>query len=71
MSEKLTKQVLKNELSRRIEWHEKNHGFTNDTGNEEMKNKSHHLAIAFGRYCAMIEIRWQIENNLFVGGGAS
>jgi len=71
MSEKLTKTVLKDELTRRIEWHEKNHGFTHNTGNEEMKNKSHHLAIAFGRYRAMKEMRWQIENNLFLGGAAS
>lgn len=71
MSERLTKQALKLELSRRIEYFEKTYNFDGDTGNIEFTGKSHHLAIVFGRYRALLEMRSQIEMNLFIGGYVS
>jgi len=64
MSEKLTKTALKDELTRRIEWFEKSYGFNLEDG----KPAKAHLQSHFGRYCALFEMRWQIENNLFIDG---
>lgn len=71
MAENLTKQAIKAELQRRMEYFEKTFGFEPDTGNQEMLGKSHHVAVAFGRYRALIEMKWQIEHNLFIGGFAA
>jgi hypothetical protein len=68
MAENLTKQAIKAELKRRMEYFEKTFGFEPDTGNQEMSGKSHHVVVAFGRYRSLIEMKWQIEHNLFIGG---
>lgn len=68
MAENLTKQAIKSELQRRIEYFEKKFGFEPDTRNQEALGKSHHEAVAFGRYLALIDMKWQIEHNLFIGG---
>ncbi len=65
MSEnKLTKTAIKNELNRRINWFEASYGFNIESGKPYDKS----LHIQFGRYCTLTEMRWQIENNLFIGG---
>lgn len=71
MAENLTKQAIKAELLRRMKYFEETFGFEPDTGNQEMLGKSHHVAVAFGRYRALIEMKWQIEHNLFIGGFAA
>ncbi|MEF3075203.1 hypothetical protein V2P20_09210 [Methylobacter sp. Wu1] len=69
MTEKLTKTAIKEELVRRIAWFEKAYGFSEETTMEGIKSKeNHHLSAAFGRYVALKEIRWQIDNRLFIGG---
>jgi len=71
MAEKLTKTALKDELTRRIEWFENAYKFNPEFNSTfDMADKNHHLSIAYGRYLALTEMRWQIENNLFVGGYA-
>lgn len=68
MAEKLTKTALKNELTRRIDWYEKAYGFNCDyNSTTDMTVK---MAIAYGRYCALVSVRYQIENNLFIDGYA-
>ena len=70
MAEKLTKTALKNELTRRIDWFEQSYKFNiNDNSIHDMSSNPH-LLIAYGRYLALIEMRYQIESNLFVGGFA-
>lgn len=71
MAENLTKQAIKSELLRRIKYFEETFGFDPGTGNQAMLGKSHRVVVAFGRYRALIEMKWQIENNLFIGGFAA
>ncbi|MDH5572900.1 MAG: hypothetical protein OEY89_14130 [Gammaproteobacteria bacterium] len=72
MAEKLTKTALKNELTRRIDWFEKSYGFSAEFNSvhDMAKQDNHHLVIAYGRYLALTEMRWQIQNNLYVDGYA-
>jgi len=70
MSEKLTKTALKSELTRRIEWFEKSYKFDNETTLASLNPINPHLIVAFGRYLSLIEVRWQIEKGLFIGGYA-
>ena len=69
MAEKLTKTAIKNELQRRIDWLEHAYGFKDGeaiNGGEMNEN----ALIAYGRYLALRDCKWQIENNLFIGGFA-
>ena len=66
MSEKLTKTALKDELDRRIEWLEKSYKFDSHSGPGGPL-----LAVSYGRYCALKDMRYQIEHNLFIGGYVS
>lgn len=67
MSEKLTKTALKLELTRRIEWFEMSYKFDNETKQNDVHAN---LMVLFGRYQSLLDMRWQIENNLFIGGYA-
>jgi len=71
MAEKLTKTALKDELTRRINWFEKSYGFTEETSNQCIKDRNKLLHVAYGRYRALIEMRWQIQEGLFIDGFAS
>ena len=71
MAEKLTKTAFRNELTRRIDWFEKSYGFDPEFNSaSDMEEKGHSLVIAYGRYLSLIEMRWQIQNNLFINGYA-
>ena len=71
MAEKLTKTALKDELQRRISYFEKTYGFNaNENSVFDFADKPHKLK-AYGRYLALFEMKWQIENNLFIGGYAA
>ena len=67
---RLTKTKIKSELRRRMEWFEKGYGFNEDTCRTEFIDRASYTAIAFGRYCALKEMLYQIENGLFIGGFA-
>lgn len=67
MSEKLTKTALKLELTRRIDWFEKSYKFNSESTVDSVHPN---LDVLFGRYLALRDMRWQIENNLFIGGYA-
>lgn len=71
MAERLTKTALKAELTRRMEWFESSYGFNLDTSASEMQGRPYFTQIAFGRYAALREMRWQIDKGLFVGGFAA
>ena len=71
MSESLTKKAIKKELERRIDYFEKAYGFTEDWSIRSIEGKSSHLCAAYGRYRALLEMKWQVRNNLFLGGFAS
>lgn len=70
MAEKLTKTALKNELTRRIAWFEKSYGFNIEYNSTHDMAENPSLLIAYGRYCALVDIRYQIERNLFIDGFA-
>ena len=67
---RLTKIKIKDELRRRKTWFEEAYGFTEETSRENMSGCGHYKAVAFGRYCALKEMLYQIENGLFIGGFA-
>jgi hypothetical protein len=67
MAEKLTKTAIKEELSRRIEWFETAYGFNNETRAAEV---SIVLREHLGRYRALRDALYQVENNMFIGGFA-
>ena len=72
MDGRLTKTAIKDELTRRIDWFEKSYGFNPEfTSAFDMAKKNHHVSIAYGRYLALLEMRWQIRNGLFIGGYAA
>ena len=70
MAEKLTKQALKNELTRRIDFFEKSYGFNVEHNSIHDMDENPSLLMAYGRYCALVDIRYQIERNLFIDGFA-
>jgi hypothetical protein len=69
MAEVLTKAAIKAELKRRIAWFERAYGFNAETtaANFEL-NSNVYLAIQFGRYRALTEMLWQVENRMFIHG---
>lgn len=71
MAEKLTKATIKDELQRRMEWFESIYNFTPDTAWSEIENRNDHVKVHYGRYQALLEMKWQIEKGLFIGGFAS
>lgn len=73
MAENLTKTALKDELSRRIAFFEGALGFTPDmsVGAQRIAQGKPHVGVAFGRYRALLEMRTQIEQGLFIGGPAA
>lgn len=71
MAEKLTKTAIKQELQRRIDWFEGSYKFNRGTNILDLTGKSHHEFIAFSRYRTFLDMQWQIENNLFIGGFAT
>ncbi len=69
MAEKLSKIALKQELQRRIDWFEKSYRFNIDSSIYDMKDDFRRCE-AFGVYKTLRDMKWQIENNLFLGGFA-
>lgn len=70
MAEVLTKKALKDELKRRMDWFESAYGFSPEYGCRDVDFTNHNHALMFGRYLALREQKWQIENNMFIGGFA-
>ena len=70
MDGSLTKIILNNELTRRIEWFEKNYGFNSGYDSVDDMADNPNKLIMYGRYLALTEVRYQIEGRLFVGGFA-
>lgn len=68
MEERLTKIEIKSELSRRINWFEKNYGFNPECNSINDMADSPNMLIMFGRYLALKEQLHQIERGLFSGG---
>ena len=70
MAEKINKAETMKELTRRIDWFEKNYGFSPE------KNSIHDMAenpnklIMYGRYLALTEARHQLNCGAFIGGFA-
>jgi hypothetical protein len=65
---RLTKTKIKDELRRRMAWFEEAYEFTDETSREDMIECSYYKTVAFGRYCAIKEMLYQIETGLFVDG---
>ena len=69
MAEALTKTALKAELKRRIAWFERAYGFSDETTAAGIVHSSNaRLAIQYGRYRALTEMLWQVENRMFIHG---
>lgn len=71
MSEKLTKTALKNELTRRIDWFEKAYSFSPEENSISDMSTNPDLLISYGRYLALLDMRWQIQSRLFIDGYCS
>lgn len=67
----LTKDAIKAELKRRIDWFESSYKFNGDTRVESLAGKNSRLHVEFGRYRALLEMAWQIDQGLFLGGAAA
>lgn len=66
----LTKSKIKSELQRRIDWFESSYKFDDETSRIYIADQGGHLAIQFGRYRALKEMKYQIERGLFIDGFA-
>lgn len=62
---RLPKYKIINELTRRIEWLERAYGFRMDDVDGCANQRRQ---VEWGRYRALIEMRYQIQNGLFIGG---
>lgn len=65
MAEKLTKKAIKAELDRRIKWYEDSFGF------EPGVDVKPDMRFLYGRYMALVDMKWQIKNGSFIWGFAS
>lgn len=71
MAEKLTKTALKDELTRRIDWFEKSYAFSPEGTSVFDMSDNPGLLISYGRYLALLDMRWQIQSRLFIDGYCS
>ncbi len=71
MAEKLTKTALKAELTRRIDWFEKAYSFSPHGNSISDMSNNPDLLISYGRYLALLDMRWQIQSRLFIDGFCS
>ena len=68
MAEKLSKTALKDELTRRVDWFEDLYGFNPNRNLIVEISNEHNKLKMYGRYLALLEMRYQIERNSFIGG---
>lgn len=69
MAEQLTKTALKNELTRRIEWFEKNYDFNSKYNSTHDMADNPSRLMMYGRYLALTETRSQIERGYLSADG--